>query len=96
MSGRCRVDQCDRDVPGIPVLDVSAALDVPDFDFQLRQMVDDTLPVMLEPVGHQHRLSVGRFDQVFEGFQLVIMDDPCLTVLVIDRAIAHLQQLPCQ
>ena len=59
-------------------------------------MVDDTLPVMLEPVSYQHRLSVGRLDQVFESFQLVVMDDSCLAVLVIDRAIAHLQQLPCQ
>ena len=96
MSGRCRVDQCDRDVPGIPVLDVSAALDVPDIDLQLRQMADDTLPVMLKPISYQHRLSVGGFDQVFEGFQLVVVDDSCFAVLVIDRAIAHLQQLPCQ
>ena len=58
VSGRCRMDQCDRDVPGVPVLDVSAALDVPDFDFQFRQMVDDTLPVMLEPVCNQKRFSV--------------------------------------
>ena len=70
MSGRCRVDQCDRDVPGVPILDVGTALDVPDFDLQLRQMVDDTLPVMLKPVSYQHRLSVGGFDQVFESFQL--------------------------
>ena len=96
MSGRCRMDQGDRDVSSIPILDVGTPLDIPDFDLQLRQMVDDTLPVMLEPLGHQHRLSVGRFDQVFESFQLVVMDDSCFAVLVIDRAIAHLQQLPCQ
>lgn len=96
MSGRCRVDQCNRDVPGVPILDVSAALDVPDFDFQLRQMADDTLPVMLKPVSYQHRLSIGRLDQVFEGFQLVVVNDSRFAILVIDRAIAHLQQLPCQ
>ena len=50
MSCRCRVDQGNRDIPSIPVPDVSAALDVPDFDFQLRQMIDDSLPVMPEPV----------------------------------------------
>ena len=96
MSGRCRMDQGDRDVSSIPILDVGTALDIPDFDLQLRQMVDDTLPVMLKPVSYQHRLSVGGFDQVFESFQLVVVNDSRLAVLVIDRAIAHLQQLPCQ
>ena len=91
MSGRCRMDQCDWDVPNVPIFDIGTALDVPDFDFQLRQMVDDTLPVMLEPVGHQNRLSVRRFYQVFECFELVVMDDSRLTVLIIDSAVAHLQ-----
>ena len=53
-------------------------------------MIDDTLPVMLEPVGNQNRLSVCRFNQIFEGFELVVMDDSCLAILVIDSTIAHL------
>ena len=44
------MDQGNRDVSGIPVLDVGAALDVPHRDLQMCQMVDDALPVMLEPV----------------------------------------------
>ena len=59
-------------------------------------MVDDALPVMLEPVGHQHRLSIGSFDEVFQCLQLVVMQDSRFAVLVIDRAIAHLQQFSSQ
>ena len=59
-------------------------------------MVDDALPVMLEPVRHQHRLAVGGFDQVFQCLQLVVMQNPRFAVFVIDCAIAHLQQFSSQ
>ena len=90
------MDQGNRDLAGIPILDVIAGLDVAHRDLELRQMVDDALPVMLEPVGHQHRLSIGSFDEVFQCLQLVVMQDSRFAVLVIDRAIAHLQQFSSQ
>jgi len=96
MSSRCRVDQGNRDLAGIPILDVIAGLDVAHRDLELRQMVDDALSVMLEPVRHQHRLAVGGFDQVFQCFQLVVVQNSRLAVFVIDRAIAHLQQFSSQ
>ena len=96
VSGRCRVDQSDRDLAGVPVLDVTTGLAVLHGDLELFQMVDDALPVMLEPVCHQYRLTVGGFDQVFQCLQLVIMQNSRLAVFVIDRTIAHLQQFSSQ
>ena len=96
MSGRGRMNQGNRDVSRVPVLDVGAALDVPHRNLQVCQMLDDALPVMLEPVSYQHRLSIGGFDQVFQCFQLVVVDAPRFAVLIVDSAIAHLQQLSCQ
>ena len=96
MPGRCRVDQGDRDVPGIPVPDVGAALDIPYRNPLLCQMLHDALAVMLEPVRYQNRLPVGGFDQIFQRLQLMVMDDTSFSVLIVDSAIAHLQQLSCQ
>ena len=90
------MDQSDRDLAGVPVLDVTTGLDVLHGDLELFQMVDDALPVMLEPVCHQYRLTVGGFDQVFQCLQLVIMQNSRLAVFVIDRTIAHLQQFSSQ
>ena len=59
-------------------------------------MLHDALAVMLEPVRHQNRLPVGGFDQVFQRLQLMVMDDAGFSVLIVDSAIAHLQQLSCQ
>ena len=59
-------------------------------------MVDDALPIMLEPVSHQYRLSIGGFNEILQCLQLVVMDAPGVAILIVDSAIAHLQQLPCQ
>ena len=52
MSGRCRMDQSNWNVPGIPVFDVGTALDIPYRNHLLCQMLHNALAVMLEPVGH--------------------------------------------
>ena len=46
--------------------------------------------VMLEPVGHQNRLAVCRFDDVLKSIQLAVMDLDNLTAVIVDRAVCHL------
>ena len=55
-------------------------------------MLQNALPVMLEPVGNEYRLPIGSFNQVLQHFQLPAVNDPCFSVFVIHRAIAHLQE----
>ena len=48
---------------------------------------------MLEPIRGQNRLTIGSFDQIFQGFQLVIADDSGILVFIVDSAVRHLKQL---
>ena len=59
-------------------------------------MLHNPLTVMLEPVGDKDRLAVGGFNQILQFFQFSLMDLPHGAVLVIDRTVCHLQELPCQ
>ena len=71
MASGCRMNQCHRELSGIPKLNVLRILDIPQRLSELIsdgfQVLDDALPVMLEPVGNQHRLAVGGFDEIFQG-----------------------------
>ena len=87
------MNQGNRNPARVPVPDVSGFPDVSGLVPGCGQMVNDALPVMLEPVRHQHRLTVGRFDQILQHLQLPAVDAADLFVLVIDRAVGHLQQL---
>ena len=55
-------------------------------------MLQNALPVMLEPVGNKYRLAIGCFNQVLQHFQLPAVNDPCFSVLVIHGTVAHLQE----
>ena len=47
---------------------------------------------MLEPIRGQNRLTIGSFDQIFQGFQLVIADDSGILVFIVDCTVRHLEQ----
>ncbi len=57
---------------------------------QFMEPSGDPLPVMLEPVGHQNRLSVGGFDEVLQRIQLTVVDGEHTLVLTVDGPIRHL------
>ena len=48
--------------------------------------------VVFEPVSHQNRLSVRRFDDVFQSIEFSVMDLNDLTAIIINRAVCHLRQ----
>jgi hypothetical protein len=56
----------------------------------------DSLAVMLEPVGHQHWLSVGGFDKVLQRVQFAVVDGEHTLVLTVDSPICHLGELISQ
>ena len=56
-------------------------------------MLHNALPVVLEPVRNEYRLPVCGFDQIFQLLQLPLMDHTGLAILIIDSAVAHLQEL---
>ena len=49
-------------------------------------MLQDPCVVVLEPVGYKHRLSVRRLDQVFQHFQLPLMDQGISSETLLLRA----------
>ena len=93
VSCGCRVYQGYWDVSGIPVRNICTVLYISWSISTGRQMLDDTGTVMLKPVADQHRLSVCGFYQIFEHFELSLMDDASFLVFIIDGAVRHLQQL---
>ena len=48
---------------------------------------------MLIPVGDQHGLAVRAFNKVFQGVEFAVVDMMAVFILVIDRAVCHLEQL---
>ena len=53
----------------------------------------DPLQVVSEPVGHQHRLTVCRFDDVLQRVQLPLMELNHLAGVGVDCAVGQLRQL---
>ena len=52
--------------------------------------------VVLETIEHQDRLSVCRFDEIFQRVQLLIMDDLHVVVLIVAGTISQLEELASQ
>ena len=48
---------------------------------------------MLIPVSDQHRLAVRAFNEVFQSVKFAVVDVMTVFILVIDRAVRHLEEL---
>lgn len=96
MSGRGRMDEGHGQLPTVPPGDALRCIQKRERDVELSEPSGDPLPVMLEPVGHQHRLSVRRFDQVLQRVQLAVVDGEHTLVLTVDGPICHLGELVSQ
>ena len=93
MSGRGRVDEGHRQFPTVPPGDTLRCVQQGEGNVELSKPGGDPLPVVLEPVGHQHRLSVGGFNQVLQCIQLSVVDGKHTLILAIDGTIRHLGEL---
>ena len=85
MTGRGRVDDCDRYLSGIPVGDVLTV-----FYFSHIEAFLDTGEVVLEPVSHKDRFAVCRFDDIFQSIQLSIMELDGVTGILINGTVGKL------
>ena len=91
MPGGCGVDAGHGNPPAVPVGDVRARADLPH-----REALLNTLEVVPEPVGHQHRLAVGGFDDVLQRIQLPLVEEQAAVIGVVDPAVRQLAQLAGQ
>lgn len=64
MSGACGRDKSHLYIPCVPVCNILVSLYIPRLVAFLRQIVRDTLMVMLEPIRHQDALPIGLLDKV--------------------------------
>ena len=85
MTGRGRVDDCDRYLSGIPVGDVLTG-----FYFSHIEAFLDTGEVVLEPVSHKDRFAICRFDDIFQSIQLPIMELDDIAVIIIYGTVGKL------
>ena len=85
------MDDGHRDFAAVPVGDVLAGLQFPDI-----KALFDTLQVVTEPVGHQNRLAVGGFDDVFQCVQFPVVELYRVAGVGIDGTVGKLGQFAGQ
>ena len=88
MSGRSRMNDCNRDLPCIPLLEILCSV-----QHHRSNPLPDSCQVMLIPISNKHALPIRRFHQIFQGIQLPVMYVFYCSVLIIDRPVCHLHQL---
>ena len=85
MTGRGRMDDCDRYLSGIPVGDVLTG-----FYFSHIKAFLDTGEVVLEPVSHKDRFAVCGFDDIFQSIQFSVMKLNGVTGIRINSSVGKL------